>query len=74
MGDCATKRLLEATVDTAHVKHAIAQTVRIVPQGRSGLRRSVTCVFTHSTNRGYQRVIAFNSDSPHLPKSISVCV
>jgi hypothetical protein len=37
MGDCATKRLLEATVDTAHVKHAMAQTVRIVPQAGQGL-------------------------------------
>ena len=35
--ETARQNLLEATVDTAHVKHAMAQTVRIVPQAGQGL-------------------------------------
>jgi len=56
--------------DVEDLSRAMAQTVRIVPQIGQGLAAGLTCVFTHFTNRGYQRVIAFNSDSPHLPASI----
>jgi len=56
--------------DVEDLSRAMAQTVRIVPQTGQGLAAGLTCVFTHFTNRGYQRVIAFNSDSPQLPASI----
>jgi len=56
--------------DVEDLSRAMAQRVRIVPQTGQGLAAGLTCVFTHFTNRGYQRVIAFNSDSPHLPASI----
>ena len=56
--------------DVEDLSRAMAQTVRIVPQAGQGLAAGLTCVFTHFTNRGYQRVIAFNSDSPQLPASI----
>lgn len=44
--------------------------VEVVPQTGDGLAAGLTSVFAHFTARGPQRVVAFNSDSPHLPASI----
>jgi uncharacterized protein len=44
--------------------------VEVVPQKGEGLAAGLTSVFAHFTARGRQRVVAFNSDSPHLPDSI----
>lgn len=41
----------------------------VVAQKGEGLAAGLTSVFAHFTQHG-QRVIAFNSDSPHLPSSI----
>lgn len=43
-----------------------AKTVPIVQQKGEGLAAGLTSVFRHFTGEG-KRVIAFNSDSPHLP-------
>jgi glycosyltransferase A (GT-A) superfamily protein (DUF2064 family) len=47
--------------------HGAAQ---VVAQKGEGLEAGLTSVFAHFTARGKQRVVAFNSDSPHLPASI----
>ena len=44
--------------------------VRIVAQAGEGLAAGLTSVFAHFAASGHQRIIAFNSDSPHLPKSV----
>jgi uncharacterized protein len=44
--------------------------VRIVAQHGEGLASGLTSVFSHFTAAGYQRVVAFNSDTPHLRASI----
>ena len=44
--------------------------VKVVPQKGEGLAAGLTSVFAHFTAPGRQRVVAFNSDSPHLPVSI----
>lgn len=41
----------------------------VVAQKGEGLAAGLTSVFAHFTKR-YQRTIAFNSDSPHLPRSV----
>jgi uncharacterized protein len=46
------------------------KTVRIMPQTGQGLAAGLTSVFAHFATPGQQRVIAFNSDSPHLPASV----
>jgi rSAM/selenodomain-associated transferase 1 len=56
--------------DVEDLSRSVAQTVRVMPQTGQGLAAGLACVFAHFTNPGYQRVIAFNSDSPHLPASI----
>jgi rSAM/selenodomain-associated transferase 1 len=44
--------------------------VAVVAQDGDGLAAGLTSVFAHFVAPGRQRVVAFNSDSPHLPASI----
>ncbi len=44
--------------------------VSVVAQKGEGLAAGLTSVFAHFANGSGQRIIAFNSDSPHLPPSI----
>jgi uncharacterized protein len=44
--------------------------VGIVAQKGEGLAAGLTSVFAHFATPGRQRVVAFNSDSPHLPASV----
>lgn len=44
--------------------------VSVVAQKGHGLSAGLTSVFAHYAAPGRQRIIAFNSDSPHLPASI----
>jgi uncharacterized protein len=56
--------------DVGDLSRAVAKTVRIVPQTGQGLAAGLASVFNHFATSGQQRVIAFNSDSPHLPTSV----
>ena len=56
--------------DVEDLSRAVNNAAPVVPQTGKGLAAALTSVFAHFTNRDYQRVIAFNSDSPHLPVSI----
>jgi rSAM/selenodomain-associated transferase 1 len=56
--------------DVDDLSQAVAKTVRIVPQTGQGLAAGLASVFNHFATSGQQRVIAFNSDSPHLPPSV----
>lgn len=42
----------------------------VVAQKGQGLAAGLTSVFAHFAELGRQRVVAFNSDSPHLPASV----
>ena len=44
--------------------------VRVVAQTGDGLAAALTSVFAHFAVTSHQRIIAFNSDSPHLPASV----
>lgn len=48
----------------------VADTVQVVAQNGDGLAAGLVSVFAHFTAAGQQRVIAFNSDSPHLSPSV----
>ena len=56
--------------DVEEVSHAVAQTVCVVPQTGDGLAAGLDSVFAHFAALGRRRIIAFNSDSPHLPASV----
>src|ERR1700730_14611808 len=56
--------------DHPELAQLLGSTVQVVPQKGEGLAAGLTSVFRHFTAGGQQRVIAFNSDSPHLPASV----
>ncbi len=56
--------------DVEELSRAVGETVHIVAQTGQGLAAGLTSVFAHFATRDHQRVIAFNSDSPHLPASV----
>jgi hypothetical protein len=55
--------------DVEDLSLAVPETVRIVPQTGAGLAAALDSVFAHFATNDHTSVIAFNSDSPHLPAS-----
>lgn len=56
--------------DVEDLLQVLGGTVQVVPQTGQGLAAGLTSVFMHFAAAAEQRVIAFNSDSPHLPASV----
>jgi len=56
--------------DQYDLAHLLGNTVQVVEQKGEGLAAGLTSVFRHFAASGRQRVIAFNSDSPHLAASV----
>ena len=56
--------------DVEGLLHAITETVHVVPQTGQGLAAGLASVFRHFATPAHRPVIAFNSDSPHLPPSV----
>jgi rSAM/selenodomain-associated transferase 1 len=56
--------------DVEDLSRATSDGIRIVAQMGDGLAAGLTSVFAHFTEAGRGRIIAFNSDSPHLPASV----
>jgi rSAM/selenodomain-associated transferase 1 len=56
--------------DQPELADLLGDSVQVVPQKGEGLAAGLTSVFRHFTAGGQQRVIAFNSDSPHLPATV----
>ncbi len=55
--------------DVEELSLAVDKSVQIVPQKGSGLAAALDSVFSQFATTGRPGVIAFNSDSPHLPAS-----
>jgi hypothetical protein len=56
--------------DVNELASLAGQAARIVAQKGEGLAAGLTSVFAHFAKGHQRRVIAFNSDSPHLPRSV----
>jgi rSAM/selenodomain-associated transferase 1 len=56
--------------DVTELLSIVDDQVQVVAQKGDGLAAGLTSVFAHFANDGRERIIAFNSDSPHLPSSI----
>lgn len=56
--------------DKDELVHLLVNTVQVVAQKGEGLAAGLISVFAHFTAAVPQRVIAFNSDSPHLSPSV----
>jgi rSAM/selenodomain-associated transferase 1 len=56
--------------DVNELTHLAGSQARVVAQTGEGLAAGLTSVFAHFARDHQQRTIAFNSDSPHLPRSV----
>jgi rSAM/selenodomain-associated transferase 1 len=56
--------------DVAELTQLAGNEASVVAQKGEGLAAGLTSVFAHFTEERQQRIIAFNSDSPHLPRSV----
>ena len=56
--------------DQEELAQLLGNIVQVVAQKGEGLAAGLSSVFRHFTAAGRQHVIAFNSDSPHLPPSV----
>jgi uncharacterized protein len=56
--------------DVEALEEFVADKVRVVAQQNDGLAAALTSVFAQFAARAGEHVIAFNSDSPHLPASV----
>jgi glycosyltransferase A (GT-A) superfamily protein (DUF2064 family) len=61
--------------DVEDLAGATSNRVRVVPQSGKGLAAGLTSVFAHFSSAGARRIVAFNSDTPHLAASVAArCV
>jgi glycosyltransferase A (GT-A) superfamily protein (DUF2064 family) len=56
--------------DVNELARLAGKDVRVVAQQGAGLAAGLTSVFAHFAEDSQRRTIAFNSDSPHLPRSV----
>jgi uncharacterized protein len=56
--------------DIHELQQMAGHEVMVVPQKGEGLAAGLTSVFEHFAEGHQRRIIAFNSDSPHLPRSV----
>jgi rSAM/selenodomain-associated transferase 1 len=56
--------------DVEDLSRAVGDAIPIIPQSGDGLAAGLTSVFAHFAAAGHRRIVAFNSDSPHLPASV----
>jgi uncharacterized protein len=56
--------------DVHDLRVLAGEDVSVVAQRGNGLAEGLTSVFAHFSAARTQRIIAFNSDSPHLPPSV----
>jgi rSAM/selenodomain-associated transferase 1 len=56
--------------DREDLERTVGNGVPVVPQVGNGLAAALCSVFAHFEGADSSRIVAFNSDSPHLPTSI----
>jgi uncharacterized protein len=56
--------------DVNQLKQLVGKDASIVAQKGDGLAAGLTSVFAHYANDDHRPIIAFNSDSPHLPRAV----
>jgi uncharacterized protein len=56
--------------DSEQLAELVGSRAEVIPQKGVGLAAGLTSVFAHFADDKQRRIIAFNSDSPHLPPSV----
>jgi rSAM/selenodomain-associated transferase 1 len=61
--------IMSPAADVEDMSRMIGNGTQVVAQTGEGLGAGLTSVFAHFAAAGQRRIVAFNSDSPHLPAS-----
>jgi len=61
--------IMSPAADVEDLSRMAGDGMRVVPQSGAGLAAGLASVFEYFTASGRRRIVAFNSDSPHLPAS-----
>jgi len=61
--------IMSPAPDVEELSRLAGDGVRVIAQTGDGLGAALTAVFAHFAAAGRRRIVAFNSDSPHLPQS-----
>lgn len=69
LGDADVAIMCPAS-DVEDLSRVAGERVPVVAQMGDGLAAGLTSVFRHFAAAGHRRIVAFNSDSPHLPASV----
>lgn len=56
--------------DVEELRNLSNGSLQVLPQKSSGLAAGLDSVFEHFSAQGPRRIVAFNSDSPHLPAAV----
>jgi rSAM/selenodomain-associated transferase 1 len=68
--DSVETAIMSPAGDVEDLRHMASDGMQVVAQNGNGLAAALASVFEHFSDGGRQRVVAFNSDSPHLPPSV----
>jgi uncharacterized protein len=68
--DCVEVAIMCPDSDVNELAQLAGNQAGVVAQKGTGLAAGLTSVFAHFAEDHQRRVIAFNSDSPHLPRSV----
>jgi rSAM/selenodomain-associated transferase 1 len=68
--DGVAAAIMSPAEDVEELTRMAGDGIPVVGQKGSGLAAGLASVFEHFSDGGRQRVVAFNSDSPHLPPAV----
>jgi rSAM/selenodomain-associated transferase 1 len=68
--DSVETAIMSPAGDVEDLRRMAGDRMQVVAQKGNGLAAGLASVFEHFSDGGRRRVVAFNSDSPHLPPSV----
>jgi glycosyltransferase A (GT-A) superfamily protein (DUF2064 family) len=68
--DGIASAIMSPSADVEELRRMADGSMQVVAQTGVGLAAGLESVFEHFCAEGWRRIVAFNSDSPHLPVSV----
>ena len=68
--DGVTAAIMSPAADVEDLRRLADGSMQVVAQSGAGLAAALDSVFEHFSANRWRRIVAFNSDSPHLPPSV----
>ena len=68
--DGVATAIMSPADDVEELRRMADGNIQVVAQRGAGLAAALESVFEYFSEKGHRRIVAFNSDSPHLPLSV----